>query len=309
MKALNSSLLALSCLAGGILAASAGNPVTYMAYNSYMRYTNVESRYWSASGGPTTFPTTTFPRLEYQGGSIYTDGAGKITGYASWYIYYDATGSPWSRIEGTVSGKLAGKSGSPTTVTMTIKGSGFTTAGAGLAEPLKVNLSFKGQVANRPDTANVLSLVGALTGTLQGTTPAGSKNYKLPSGRVAYIGASDYDTVHIDMDIIQSSNGKMQVIPWSSSPDRTSMVEGKGSIKKDGTSYQLSLKGVGFSKGVSLRLSGNVGFYTNTVTSGTNVTVVTFPAPTTAELGKNSKVNGQAVQGLVPQYIRASLER
>jgi hypothetical protein len=53
------------------------------------------------------------------------------------------------------------------------------------------------------------------------------------------------------------------------------------------------VRGVGFNKGVSISFSGAMGLKTQDV--GTNP--VSFLAPTTAEISKGSKWNGQAIQG------------
>jgi len=293
MKKMKVSILALSALAGGILAASAANTITYRAYNSWMYYTNADAKIWSVSGGPETGPGAIYPQFSYTGGSVSTDASGKVSGYGQWVITYNTNGVPFSVLNGTISGKMAGKIGSPATVTLTINASGFTADGVlGYSEPLKANLKFTGQPGINLANTNAQAMVGTVTGTFTGKTPQGDKNYKIPSGRVSYISSSSFTYAYIDIDILQSSKGKMQAWPWSAS----SMLEGTGTIKSD-TSYKLSLKGVGWNKGVTAALSGNIGLYTNSITTGTNVVSVPFLAPKTGDISKNSKIKGQAIQG------------
>lgn len=297
------SILALSALAGGILAASAANTTTYRAYNTWLNYTNADAKIWSVSGGPETGPGAIFPRVSYEGGSIDTDASGKVSGYGQWVITYNTNGVPFSVINGTVSGKMAGKIGSPATVTLTINASGYTADGVlGFAEPIKANLKFTGQPGINLANTNAQAMVGTVTGTFTGKTPQGDKNYKIPSGRVAYINSSSFNYAYIDIDVLQSSKGKMQAWPWSSSW----MLEGTGTIKND-TSYKLSLKGVGWNKGITAALSGNIGLYTNSITTGTNVVVVPFLAPKTGDISKSSKAMGQSIQGSASS-VHASLE-
>jgi hypothetical protein len=298
MKNTKVSLTILSVLVGGMLAASA-ETTTYHAYSLSPDYTNAEAKIWSVSGGPQNPPDAIYPQLEYRGGSVDADSSGKITGVGRWTVTYSASGTPSSTFYGTVSGKLAGKIGSPATVTMTIKGDGYTLNGTGFATPFKANLKFTGQVGISPVNLNVQRMVGTLSGSFSGSTVMGAKGFKVSPGRVAYIPGSDFDyagsrNYNISVDVLQSSKGKMQLLGTS--------LQGSGSIK-DKTTYRATIKGVGSNKGVFVSLSGNVGLYTGTVASNT----IPFLAPVTAEILKGSKWNGQEIQGVAPPPITVHL--
>ena len=284
MKNTKVSLTVLSVLVGGMLAASA-ETTTYNAYTLSASFTNVEARIWSVGGGPENPADAIYPQLEYRGGNVDADSSGKISGVGRWTVTYSATGTPSSTFYGTVSGKLAGKVGSPATVTMTIKGNGYTVYGTGLATPFKGNLKFTGQAGISPVNPNVQRMVGTLSGSFSGSTPMDSKGFKFPPGRVGYIDRSGFDYAGISANVLQSSKGKMQLFSTG--------IQGNGSIK-DKTTYQATVKGVGFNKGVSVSLSGTIGLFTQNV--GSNA--VPFLAPTTAEILKGSKWNGQEIQGM-----------
>jgi hypothetical protein len=283
MKKTKVSLLALAVLAGGTLAGLA-ETTTYNAYSLSVNCTNVEAKIWSVSGGPENPPDAIYPQLEYRGGSIDTDSSGKVSGVGRWTVTYSGSGTPSSTFYGTVSGKLAGKIGSPATVTMTIKGEGYTVNGTGFATPFKGNLKFTGQVGASPVNLNVQRMVGTLSGSFSGSTVVGAKGFKIPPGRVAYVPNSSFNYAGIGANVLQSSKGKMQLLGTS--------LQGKGSIKEK-TTYKATVKGVGFNKGVSVSFSGAMGLRTDNV--GTNP--ISFLAPTTAEILKGSKWNGQAIQG------------
>jgi hypothetical protein len=284
MKKTKLSLLALSVSVGGMLAASA-ETTTYNAYSLSASYTNVEAKIWSVGGGPENPSDAIYPQLEYRGGSVDTDSSGKISGVGRWRVIYSATGPISSTFYGTVSGKLAGKIGSPATVTMTIKGDGYTVYGTGLSTPFKGSLKFQGQVGASPANINVQRMVGTLSGNFSGSTPIDPKSFKFPPNRVAYVPDSDFGYAGISANVLQSSKGKMEFFGTS--------IDGNGSIKEK-TTYKATLKGIGSNKGVSVSLSGIVGLRTATVGSNT----VPFLAPATAQISNGSKWNGQAIQGL-----------
>jgi len=284
MKNTKVSLLALSVLAMGMLVASA-ETTTYHAYSMSASYTNVEAKVWSVGGGPENPPDAIYPQLEYRGGSVDVDSSGKVSGVGRWTVTYSASGTPSSTFYGTVSGKLAGKVGDPATVTMTIKGDGYTVYGTGLATPFKGNLKFTGQVGASPVNLNIQRMVGTLSGSFSGSTPMDPQGFKFPPNRVAYVPDSDFNYAGISANVLQSSKGKMQLLGTS--------LQGNGSIKEK-TTYKATVKGVGFYKGVTVSLSGTVGLRTENV--GSNA--VSFLAPATAEILKGSKWNGQAIQGV-----------
>jgi hypothetical protein len=284
MKKTKLSLLAISVLVVGTLAASAAT-TTYRAYRLDVRCDdNANAKVWSVRGGPQNPVDTIYPHFDYRGGSVDTDGSGKISGVGEWRITYSSTGTPFTTFYGTVSGKLAGKIGSAPTVTMTVKADGYTVDGTNYAKPFKGSFKFTGQAGTTPGNANNPAMVGNITGSASGSTPVDPKGFKLLSGRVAYIDRSGFDYARINADVLQSSTGKMQLFSTS--------IQGNGSIK-DSATYKATVKGAGFDKGVSVSFSGTMGLLNQLV--GTNS--VTFLAPTTAEVLKGSKLNGQAIQG------------
>jgi hypothetical protein len=285
MKNTKVSLTVWLVLVGGMLAASAAT-TTYNAYTLSANFTNVDARYWSVTGGPENPDDAIYPQLNYRsGGGVVTDSSGKISGVGRWTVTYSAAGTPSSTLYGTVSGKLARKVGSPATVTMTIKGEGYTVNGTGFATPFKGSLKFTGQAGTSPANTNFQVMVGTLSGSFSGSTVVGAKGFKIPPGRVAYVPDSDSRPVLISATVLQSSKATMKFLGTG--------VQGNGSIK-DKTTYRATVKGVGSSKGVSVSLSGNVGLYTQNVDSN----AIPFLAPTTAEILKGSKWNGQEIQGV-----------
>jgi hypothetical protein len=284
MKNTKVSLLTLSVFVGGALAACA-DTTTYNAYSMSANYTNPEAKVWYVDGGPENPADAIYPQLDYGGGSVDTDGSGKISGVGRWTVRYSASGTTYSTFYGTVSGKLAGKIGSPATVTMTIKGDGYTVYGTGLSTPFKGNLKFTGQVGASPANLNVQRMVGTLSGSFSGSTPMDPQGFKFPPNRVGYVPDSNFGYAGINANVLQSSKGKMQFFGTS--------IDGNGSIKEK-TTYKATLKGIGLNKGVSVSFSGIVGLRTETI--GSNA--VPFLAPATVEILNGSKANGQAIQGL-----------
>ena len=179
MKNTKVSLTVWSVLVGGMLAASAAT-TTYHAYTLTVNYTNVNARIWSVDGGPENPPDAIYPRLEYGDGSVDTDSSGKISGVGRWTVTYSASGTPSSAFYGTVSGKLAGKIGSPATVTMNVKGDGYTVDGTGFSTPFKGNLKFTGQVGTSPVNPNDQPMVGTLSGSFSGSTVLGPRASRFP---------------------------------------------------------------------------------------------------------------------------------
>jgi hypothetical protein len=284
MKKTRVSLLALAVLAGGMLAAAAATN-TFRAYELNADYDdNANAKIWWVRGGPENPTDAVYPHFAYQNGSLVTDGSGKISGMGEWRITYSSSGTPFTTFYGTIVGKLAGKIGTAATVTMTVKADGYTVDGTNYANPFKGSFKFTGQAGTAPGNANDPAMVGLLTGSASGSTPADPKGFKLPPGRVAYIDRSGFGYASINADVLQSSRGTMQLF--------SSSLQGNGSIKNNAT-YRATVKGVGSNKGVSVSFSGAMALKTDNV--GTNP--ISFLAPTTAEILKGSKSNGQAIQG------------
>lgn len=284
MNKIKVSLMAVSVVVLGTLAASAAT-TTYRAYNLNLNWNNnLSAKIWSVNGGPENPTDAVYPHFDYRGGSVDTDSSGKISGVGRWRVTYSASSTPYTTFYGTISGKLAGKVGSAATVTMTIKADGYTVDGIGFSTPFKGSFKFTGRAGVNPGNVNEQVMVGTITGSFSGSTPTGTKSFKLPSGRVAYISDSGFGYAGFSSDVLQSSKGHMQFLSTG--------MQGNGSIKND-TTYKASVKGVGSNKGISISFSGGMGFYTNNV----GPDAVPFLAPKTAEILKGSKWNGQAIQG------------
>jgi hypothetical protein len=292
MKKVKISLLALSILAGGSLAASAAaSPVTYGAYILDLGFTNLEV--WSIEGAISSpSGSTTFPIIE-NNTFAETDGSGKITGGGDLTISWNSNNVPESILFVDISGKISSTTAKPTpAVTLQIKGSGFTIQDHTVlqtATPLSANLKFTGNATG----SNIL---GTVSGTITGNTPLGTKTAKVTNLPVV-LNASQ-NNPDLNSAVLQSSKGQMTL--WSVSPSST--FSGNGNVKS-GTSYTANLKGVDLSKGSSVSLNGAMGTYTNGV-SGTN-TGISFTAPTTATISKGS-IKGQAVSGAATS-VTASL--
>jgi len=268
---------------------------TYKAYDLNASYDdNISARYWSVTGGPENLADAIYPQLDYRPGPVSTDASGKISGVGEWRIWYGTSHAQFTTFFGTISGKLSGKIGSPATVTMTIKAEGYTVDGAGLSTPFKGSFKFSGQPGTNPAQTNQQAMVGIVSGSVSGSTPVDPKGFKIASNRAAYIDRSDFAYAGINVDVLQSSKGNMQLF--------SSRLQGNGSTKNDAT-YKATVKGVGLNKGISVSFSGSMNLRTEDV--GGNP--VSFLAPTTAEILKGSKWNGQAIQGAASRPVTADL--
>jgi hypothetical protein len=281
MKKVKISLLALSVLAGGSLAASAAAAgTTFNAYSLDAAFTNLTV--WSVNGAVTT--SSGFPAIDNDT-FVSTDGSGKISGGGELTINYNSNNVPVSVLFVDISGKISSTTSKPTpAVTLMMKGSGYSVQDhttAQTATPLSCNLKFTGQVSGNSN------IVGTVSGTITGNTPLGTKTAKITNLPVVL--QADSFKPFIVADVLQSSKGQMTI--WSTDP--FAAFNGTGNVKS-GTSYTANLKGVDFSKGSSVSLTGTMGTYTNGV-AGTNSNI-SFTAPTTATISKGS-IQGQAVSG------------
>jgi hypothetical protein len=287
MKKLKISLLALSVLAGGSLVASAAAATTYTAYNLFAAWTNITV--WDVDGAITTSGTT-FPQVDNDT-FVSTDGSGKITGGGFLTVDYNTNNVPWSRIFVDISGKVSSTKSSAASVSLTMKGNGFTVQDhtvAATATPVSCNLKFTGAPGPNPDTnsSQTSIIVGTVSGTITGNTPLGTKTAKVTNLPVVLQSGSF--TLQASMDVLASAT-KMSI--WGLG---NSTFTGTGNIKKDNT-FTANLKGTGNGKGSSLSLTGTIGTYTNGF-AGTN-SGISYSAPVQPINIKSGKIQGQTVSG------------
>jgi hypothetical protein len=301
MKKMKVSILALSVLAGGVLAASAANVTTYTPYSLDVTYTNAAAAVWEVDGAPAT-TSTAYPQV-FSEVTAQTDGSGKITGWGEMYIAYNTNEVPYTVLWVSVTGKIGDKTaGAAAAVTLAIKGSGYSPDGKGGAVLASAALKFTGAVGTNPNTNGQKQIVvGTLSGNIKGATPLDPKNAKISSSTYPSLANmtvdSDYNFTDPQGSVLQAAkNGVPSSLQFFSSE-----ATGKGTIKS-GATYTVKFSGFGTEKGLSGTLTGSLGNYTNNI--GTNPVV--FLAPVSATL--TAKDKGQAVSGTGPQSISASLQ-
>jgi hypothetical protein len=295
MKKIKVSILALSALAGGILAASAATVTTYVPYSFDAPYTNAAAAVWEVTGAPAT-TATTYPQI-FSEVTVTTDDSGKIMGWGPMYIEYNTNETPYTVVWVSVSGKIGNKTaGSAPAVTLSIKGSGYSPDGTGGAGVNSFTMKFTGAVGANPNTngqANIV--VGTATGKITGQTPLSTKSATFTLQNAT--AASSYSFAQAGGDVLQTEkNG----VPTSMQVFSTEAT-GKGTIKS-GTTYTVKYTGTILAKGLSGTVTGSLGAYTNTI--GTNPVV--FMAPVSATL--TGKDKGQVISGTGPSSITAHLQ-
>jgi len=286
MRAKDLTILALAVTAGGMLAAS-NAAETFQVYGLSAQFANSQN-IWDVTDGPQS--VSGFPAV-VANFSVQTDGAGKITGAGWLRVDYNLGGMPFSWFVVSVNGKISSSKAKPIPVVkMIIKGSGYTADGNGGARlNNNINLVFTGAPGIDPNNPAQQTIVGTVQGRIAGQTPLGATSAKV---NVAATANSGFNTPRINgLDVVQSS--RRMVLS-------SSAVAGKGICRKDET-FSADLKGINFSKGSWLELSGTMGLYTNNV----GPTPVGFYAPTSITI-KNGKVAGQVISG-VATAINANL--
>jgi hypothetical protein len=215
-------------------------------------------------------------------------------------VVYNTNDTPFTWFVVNITGKIGNKTaGSAPTVTLAIKGTGYTADGKGGAVLTSAALKFTGAVGANPDTNSEQKqiVVGTLSGTIKGATGNGLIDAK--SAKVTFantVAASSFSYAGVGGDVLQSVKNGVPTSMIIFTPDATA----KGTIKS-GTTYTVKFTGVGLNKGSSGTLTGNMGPYTNNV--GTNPVV--FQAPVSATL--TGKEKGQAVSGTAPSFLHANL--
>jgi hypothetical protein len=288
MRKVKNALLALSICAISSTGLRAQDSQT--AYNLDIRYTNSTAQYWSVNGGPSTTGTS-FLGISPSGSYVQTDGSGKISGGGELTVTYNTSGLPFSVFYVDYVGRVVASATVPTTVTMLIKGRGYSVDGSGLATAINnsISLKFIGAPGVNPLNKNQTRIVGTLSGKIFGSTPLGN-NPTLPTVQAVFTG-SRADFVRISPDVLQTTR-RMSLFDSS--------YGGLGIIS--GSTYKFNGRGYGLGRGALLTVSGFMGTYTNML--GTNA--VGFTAPISADL--KGKVQGQIVSGTAaPNQIDPNL--
>jgi hypothetical protein len=211
--------------------------------------------------------------------TVATDGSGKITGAGILAIVDNTTRTPLSEFNVSISGKISSTvatAGTPT-VSMTVKGNGYTVNSNGVATAANILVKFNSSGAGDSVSERI---PGTLGGLIKGITP-GKVNSQLIIAQPAFVSAFSTPTLNLNSQVVQSSKGAMVLF--------SSAVTGTGTVTK-GTNYVVTANGTGLNSAFSLTVKGVEGSYTNSVFGPTNV----FSAPMTAAITKG-KTKGQAI--------------
>jgi len=291
MKNVKVSLLVLSVLAGGAMAASAAAEIP-IAFGLDMRFTN-GTAVWSISGGPVTTSSTitgTTPEISVDA-SVSTDESGKIMGGGLLFARFASNGVPSAALQVSVSGNISSKSGTPT-VTLMLKGKGFASDGTNATEA-QVSLKFVGTPGPDPFNTNSTRIVGTLTGKITGTSPF------LPAKSVAISAAAVIESSRSNTPDISglAAETSKKIVWFGFDFDSSGAVTGsKTKLAKAataGAAYKIAGRGDFQAKGLSFTVTGSLGTVSNFFGFGTNA--VSIVAPTDATLKGKSK--GQSVTG------------
>jgi hypothetical protein len=286
--------LAASVAAFGTLLHTAHGAAALRAYDLNINFTNAEAGFWTVGGAPRTTGTL-FVQVLPSATSVQTDGTGSISGDGTVKVTYNTAGLPYSRFAVMYSGQVSAPAGSIPTVTMFIRGNGFTVDGNGgtNANLNSLSLKFVGQPGVNPLNTGQIRIVGQLTGTIHGDTPLAESATTLPAMQ-AVITGSTLNQAAISSGVAQSATRMLIFDP---------SFTGSGTVGTTG-SYRFNELGLGQNRGATFVVSGSLGAYTNVI--GTNA--VAFTAPASAQL--KGKVCGQVVSGTVSgSQITATLVR
>ncbi|HVV02011.1 MAG TPA: hypothetical protein VHH88_11655 [Verrucomicrobiae bacterium] len=242
---------------------------------------------WTVNQGPATLQGA-FPFIS-PSIVLSTDGAGKITGTGWFWIDY-ITG-PYSAFLVDVTGRISKSAKSATTVTLTLKGSGYSLDGNGGAALNKVMAKFVGQPGLDPsNTDNPPTIIGKLTGKITGASPLGEKKGSFSLD--ALLPESTSTPLALSAQVVQSGN-KLVLYSFDfegsggTNPDFD--LKGNGNINTAKETYNFRVKGAGPERGWSLRVNGDQGTYTG----GSELPDFTFLAPVSATA--KGKIQGQSV--------------
>jgi hypothetical protein len=279
MKQMITGILALLALAGGTVASRAAI-ATFTPYSFDAIWTNSTATVWDVNGSARTTGGT-FPNFSPSGMSVQTDGSGKITGAGMMRLDYNTMGSPSTLFVVDIKGRISSSVSKPAAVvTLNLRGTGFTSDATGTNATLTtMNLKFTGQPGVDPANANLIRIVGTLSGSIRGATPLGAPSARI-DGLVAYINNSGSNPAEFSADVLQSARAMLIF---------DSAWTGHGAINTRTDTYKLGVRGASQNQGSTLALTGDLGSYTNnTLPNG-------FAAPVT--MNAKGKVEGQAVLG------------
>jgi hypothetical protein len=300
MKKVKVSLLALSLLAGGSLAASAAAaaPGTGSDYRVIINWssnaTTTAAPIFFITDAPVTGTNGTFiAQVLPSRSSVFNDGSGKVDGAAVYRVTLGSSGTNGASTAAadmvcTVTGNITLKNSVPT-VTLNIKGNGASIDSAGTIGNANMSLKFVGSGSSSTNAGDVFT--GTFSGTVN-TGIKGSKPFKVDQ-TTAGTAPAFADPVIFDGAVVQSPNSKL--FTMASIGDAT-QVTGSGSENVKKQSYTVNTKGFGFSKGANLNLSGATAVVTNLwiILDQTNLTQATIVIPGKADA--KGKIAGQAVK-------------
>jgi hypothetical protein len=282
MKKQKISLLALAVLAGGITAASAATPI-YRSYQLFINTTN-STRIWDVWG--IAQPVSGFPSVQ-QNVNVDMDSSGKIIGSGFIRLDFNTNNAPYAGYTVDVTGKAKTKN-NLADISLKAKGPGGLVNGDGTAETGSIDLQFTGQPGPNPFNTNFAAIiVGKLNGNIKGKSPLGSKTAKFQNVIAGIPNSSPYNPLSgFDIGVLQADK-KQQFFG--------SEFTGNGSIKNN--TWKGSIKGIGWSKGSKVNINGNLGLYTNNISTN----AIAFAAPST--FAADGKIQGQSFKGAALQAL------
>ncbi len=299
MKKLQVSLLALSLLAGGSLAASAAAVHTGSDYDVTISWTNPAPTSIFLLENVPVPDTNASVNVQVLQDDVSTDGSGKIDGAAVYRITFSSGASnntvlAIADIVCDVSGVINLKGATPT-ATVQIKGNGASVDSTGVIGVANLSLKFTGSPTNINSTGST-----KFTGNFTGTVKVGLASVN--GGKPINVGSKGNTTtgsaggfglpLSFDGQVVQSDT-KLYMIGFVSDGGG---FNGNGNVNSKQGKYTANLQGFAFAKGSTLSLSGTTGTQTNVwFQFGTNPPVqATISVPGTADA--KGKIAGQTVK-------------
>jgi len=295
MRKLKVGLSALSLIAGGIFAASAAPAInTGSTADITIDFGTNGQQIYFVQGLPVATSNTT-QTVEVHSSIVDTDGAGKIEGVAYVTISYAGSGTNEGAASTAtfivdVTGNVTSK-GNPAvaTVTMNLKGNGYSQDANNTVNGASLSLKFSGTATAENTFAGTLN--GSIklgTKTITGNTTDSLK------GVPAVITDVESTPFNVSARVVEFNTkfwagGTMA----DTGSDNRVPFSGSGTVNSKNGTYSANLKGIGFGKGSSAKLTGSTLAATNGfITVGTNdpvPVIITIPGTATA----TGKVVGQ----------------
>lgn len=295
MKKAKVSLLALSVLAGGSLAAlAAPAPNTGSDYNVFITWSNATtapSPIFYIQDAPVPDSNATLS-AELLRSSVFNDGSGKVDGAAVYRITTSSSGTNGGAaaaadIVCSVTGNITSKN-SVSTANLTIKGNGASVDSAGNIGAASMNVKFVGQGSS---TTNG----DTFTGTFSGTVTTGLKSVN--GGKPVKVDPTTSGSAPAFADTLNFNGQVVQVntkLYTMANIGEGAQVTGNGTENFNKGTFTANTKGFGFSKGASLSLSGTTSTVTNLwIILGNTLTNATIIIPAKADA--KGKIAGQTV--------------